>query len=120
MRLRPTVAGKACALVCVMSVAACGGGGGSSPMVQTTGLTDTALVSDGVIAAAHTDRNLQNAWGIASEPNGLFWIADNNSSVSTIYDGTGAPQPLVVGIPAGTNGPSTPTGVVFNGTTDFV
>jgi uncharacterized protein (TIGR03118 family) len=89
-------------------------------MVQTTGLTDTALVSNGVIAAAHTDRNLQNAWGVASEPNGLFWVADNNSNVSTIYDGTGAPQPLVVSIPAGTNGPSTPTGVVFNGTSDFV
>jgi len=65
MRLRPAVAGKACAFVCVMSVAACGGGGGSSPMVQpaTTGLTDTALTSNGVIAAAHTDMNLQNARG---------------------------------------------------------
>ena len=120
MRLRRAVAGKACALACVVSVAACGGGGGSSPMVQTTGLTDTALVSNGVIAAAHTDRNLQNAWGLASGPNGLFWIADNNSNVSTIYDGTGAAQPLVVSIPAGTNGPSTPTGVAFNGTSDFV
>ena len=106
---------------CVITLAACGGGSNStSPIAQTTGLTDTALVSNGVIAAAHTDRNLQNAWGVASAPNGNFWIADNNSNVSTIYDGTGASQPLVVGIPAGTNGPSTPTGVVYNGTADFV
>jgi uncharacterized protein (TIGR03118 family) len=77
-------------------------------------------VSNGVIAAAHTDRNLQNAWGVASAPNGNFWIADNNSNLSTIYDGTGVSQPLVVSIPAGTNGPSTPTGVVYNGTADFV
>jgi len=105
-----------------MSVAACGGGGGSSPMVQpaTTGLTDTALTSNGVIAAAHTDMNLQNAWGIAAAPNGLFWIADNNSNESTAYDGTGAPQAQVVSIAAGVNGPANPTGVVFNRTNDFV
>jgi uncharacterized protein (TIGR03118 family) len=108
-------------VVCVITLAACGGGSNSnSPIAQTTGLTDTALVSNGVIAAAHTDRNLQNAWGVASTPNGNFWIADNNSNLSTIYDGTGASRPLVVSIPAGTNGPSTPTGVVYNGTADFV
>jgi hypothetical protein len=79
-------------VVCVITLAACGGGSsnGSSPIAQTTGLTDTALVSNGVIAAAHTDLNLQNAWGVASAPNCNFWIADNNSNLSTIYDGTGA------------------------------
>ncbi len=121
MRLRPAVAGKACALVCVMSVAACGGGGGSSgAQPATTGLTDTALASNGVIAAAHTDVNLQNAWGIAAAPNGVFWIADNNSNESTAYDGTGAPRAPVVSIAAGVNGPANPTGVVFNRTNDFV
>ena len=106
------------------SVAACGGGssGGSAQMVQpaTTGLTDAALVSDGVIAASHTDSNLQNAWGLAAAPGGPFWIADNNNNKSTIYDGTGASQPPVVTIPAGVNGPSNPTGSIYNGTADFV
>ncbi len=107
-----------------LSVAACGGGGGggggASPMVQHTGLTDAALTSDGVIAAAHTDSNLQNAWGVAFAPGGPIWIADNNSNKATVYDGTGAPQPTVVSIPAGTNGPANPTGQIYNGTGDFV
>src|SRR6266404_5361024 len=91
MRLRPAVAGKACALVCVMSVAACGGGGGSSgAQPATTGLTDTALASNGVIAAAHTDVNLQNAWGIAAAPNGVFWIADNSTNDFVITTATGS------------------------------
>jgi uncharacterized protein (TIGR03118 family) len=90
--------------------------------VATTGLTDTALVSNSsaVVAAAHTDPNLQNAWGVASAPGGPFWIADNNSNKSTIYDGTGALQSPIVSIAAGTNGPANPTGQVYNGTTDFV
>jgi uncharacterized protein (TIGR03118 family) len=123
MRLRPAVAGKVCALICVMSVAACGGGsGGGSSMLQTSsvGLTDSALASNGVIAAAHTDANLQNAWGIAAAPNGVFWIADNNNSESTAYDGTGASPAPVITIAAGINGPANPTGVVFNRTNDFV
>ena len=123
MRLHPAVAGGAFALVFAMLVTACGGGGGGSPMmapVSTTGLTDTALVSDGVIAAAHTDANLQNAWGLAAAPNGVFWIADNNSNVSTAYDGTGATQAPLVTVAAGINGPANPTGIVFNATNDFV
>jgi uncharacterized protein (TIGR03118 family) len=105
-------------------LSACGGGshGGSSPMAaqMTTGLTDTALVSDGVIMAAHTDSNMLNAWGVAAAPGGPFWISDNNSNKATVYDGTGAPQPVIVAIPAGANGPANPTGQVYNGTADFV
>jgi uncharacterized protein (TIGR03118 family) len=86
----------------------------------TTALTDTALVSDGVITAAHTDSNLQNAWGLAAAPGGPFWVADNNSNKSTLYDGNGNLQSLVVTIPAGTNGAANPTGQVYNGTADFV
>ena len=110
-------------VACILSVAACGGGsgsGGSMLQPSTTGLTDSALVSDGVIAAAHTDSNLQNAWGMAFAPGGPLWIADNNSNKATVYDGTGTPQSLVVSIPAGTNGPANPTGQVYNGTADFV
>jgi len=78
------------------------------------------LVSDGVIAAAHTDSNLQNAWGVAFAPGGPFWITDNNSNKVTVYDGAGTPQSLVVSIPAGTNGSANPTGQVYNATADFV
>lgn len=106
-------------------LSACGGGGhgGGATAVTAqmmTGLTDTALVSDGVIMASHTDSNLLNAWGVAVAPGGPFWISDNNSNKATVYDGTGAPQGLVVAIPAGVNGPANPTGQVYNGTADFV
>jgi uncharacterized protein (TIGR03118 family) len=69
-------------------------------------------------AAAHTDNQLLNAWGVAFFPGGPFWIADNNSGLSTLYDGTGVKQGLVVTIPASpSEGPgavSAPTGIVWN------
>jgi len=48
-------------------------------------------------------------------------VADNGTGFSTLYNGIGTKQPLVVTIPVpkGQAGPSNPTGVVFNGTTDF-
>jgi uncharacterized protein (TIGR03118 family) len=122
MQLHRATAASAVSAALVLAVAACGGGGGGgrSAAVATTALTDAALVSDGVIAAAHTDANLQNAWGLVAAPGGPFWVADNNSNKATIYDGTGALQSPVVSIPAGINGPANPTGQVFNGTTDFM
>jgi uncharacterized protein (TIGR03118 family) len=121
MQLHRATAAGAVSAAFVLSVAACGGGGGGGMApVQSSGLTDAALASNGVIAAAHTDSNLQNAWGVAAAPGGPFWIADNNSNEATVYDGNGTPQSLVVSIPAGTNGPANPTGQIYNGTTDFV
>jgi uncharacterized protein (TIGR03118 family) len=80
---------------------------------------ETLLVSDGAVPAAHTDPNLKNGWGVAFNPNGFVWVADNGTNVATLYDGNGVPQTLVVSIPNGTNGPASPTGIVFNGTSDF-
>ena len=79
----------------------------------------TNLVSDGTPAAAHTDANLVNAWGIAFNPTGFVWVADNGTNTSTLYDGNGVPQTLVVAIPAGSGGDASPTGIVFNSTPDF-
>src|SRR5919197_5712414 len=79
------------------------------------------LVSDGA-PANHVDKNLVNAWGIVFNPNGFVWVADNGTGVSTLYDGKGNPQSLVVRIPVaqGSSGSGKPTGIVFNGTNDFV
>jgi uncharacterized protein (TIGR03118 family) len=98
----------------------CGGGNdnGSGPATPQTFAT-TAVVSDGATPAAHTDVNLKNAWGVAFNPKGFVWVADNATSVATLYDGNGVPQSLVVTIPPGTSGSANPTGIVFNGTTDF-
>jgi uncharacterized protein (TIGR03118 family) len=90
---------------------------------------ETDLVSD-QSGPPHKDPNLKNAWGVAFSPDGSpFWIADNNSGKSTLYDGTGAIVPLVVTIPcpkkagAGSGcpaGPAAPTGIVFNTSSGFI
>jgi uncharacterized protein (TIGR03118 family) len=72
------------------------------------------LVSDGSVAAATTDPNLINPWGISYGPTGPFWISNNNSNTTTLYNGAVAKIPLTVNVPG------SPTGQVFNGTTsDF-
>jgi len=79
------------------------------------------LVSDGFVSADHVDQNLVNAWGVVFNPNGVVWIANNHTGTSTLYDGLGNPSALVVTIPAapGSTGPGSPTGIVFNGSSDF-
>ncbi len=73
------------------------------------------LVSDGFLPADHVDQNLVNAWGIAFNATGPVWIANNGSGTSTLYDGTGMPQSLVVQIPTpSANSGGNPTGIVFN------
>jgi uncharacterized protein (TIGR03118 family) len=114
---------SACALV------ACGGGGGgggynvngSSTGGTTSGTSyaATTVVSDAG-ATPYTDARLINAWGIAFNPQGFVWVANNGSSTSTLYDGNGVPQSLVVSIPAGQSGNASPSGIVFNGSADFV
>jgi uncharacterized protein (TIGR03118 family) len=88
---------------------------------QSTGYQRRNLVSDGFIPAENTDPNLVNGWGIAFNPTGPDWVADNGTGVSTLYDGAGKPQPLVVQIPppANATGNGKPTGIVFNGSTGF-
>jgi uncharacterized protein (TIGR03118 family) len=83
------------------------------------------LTSDGSVVAANTDPNLINPWGISYSSTSPFWVSDNGTGVSTLYNGAGQPfpvgSPLVVSIPppAGGTSPSTPTGLVFNGTNSF-
>lgn len=75
------------------------------------------LVSDIEGLADHFDPNLANPWGLAFGPASFptpFWVANNHTDTSTIYNGAGEAFPLVVPVPGG------PTGIVFNGTSDFV
>jgi uncharacterized protein (TIGR03118 family) len=79
------------------------------------------LVSDGGVPAAHIDHHLVNGWGVAFNPFGFVWVADADGMVSTLYDGHGVVQPLVVQIPSPTSSiGGHPTGIVFNGSTGFV
>jgi uncharacterized protein (TIGR03118 family) len=79
------------------------------------------LQSDVPGAADATDPDLVNGWGIAAGPVNPpgpatpWWVSDNGTSKSTLYNGvTGAKQMLVVSVP------HNPTGIVFNGTGEFV
>ena len=101
------------------------------------------LTSDLPGVAQNTDSVLQNAWGVAFTPGASpFWVADNATGCSTLYDGTGLPQPqptpLRVKIPLpGNVVPDTacqmidpnnpnppmnaaPTGIVWSPTTAFL
>jgi uncharacterized protein (TIGR03118 family) len=88
----------------------------------------TNLVSDLPGVAAVTDPNLVNAWGMSHSPTSPWWISDNGTGVSTLYNGSGTPfppgSPLVVTIPpplgsrAGTT--AAPTGNVFNSSSGFI
>jgi uncharacterized protein (TIGR03118 family) len=124
--------------VCLGIVVACGGGGGgggsNQSMTAASGTTfaDTALVSNKsevVATAATIDANLQNPWGIAVAPGLPFWIADNNSNLSTLYSGAGVQETQAItgsaaagiAIPASAAGvQANPTGQIFNGAGGFL
>ncbi|HEY3975099.1 MAG TPA: TIGR03118 family protein [Candidatus Sulfotelmatobacter sp.] len=70
--------------------------------------------------AKHQDSLLQNPWGLAYAPGGAFWISDEASGWSTLYDGSGNLQSLKVVVPSSSGtGAGSPTGIVYNGSTQF-
>jgi uncharacterized protein (TIGR03118 family) len=92
--------------------------------------TQTNLVSDlSTQNAATIDPNLKNPWGLTRSAGSPWWVANNNSGTSTLYDGMGnpilinPPKPAkqtsnAVIVPAPgfePNAQSAPTGIVFNG-----
>ena len=85
--------------------------------------TQTNLVSDLASMAPTHDAHLKNPWGLTRSPDGSpFWIANNNSGTSTLYNGQGNIIPLVVTVPPPKFTPhaqSAPTGIVFNASSDF-
>jgi uncharacterized protein (TIGR03118 family) len=83
-------------------------------------VTVTNLVSDGAVAAAHVDASLLNPWGVSFAPGGEFWVSDNNSGLSTLYDGNGVKDPsIIVNIPGPAGAPGTPTGQVYTAGNGF-
>src|SRR5204862_292740 len=55
----------------------------------------TNLVSDQAGEARFTDAHLLNAWGLVSSPTSPWWVANNGTLTSTLYDGNGVARPLV-------------------------
>src|SRR6202522_4091147 len=78
------------------------------------------LVSNQEKTAKTTDPLLVNAWGLTRAPGSPWWVADEGSGWSTLYDNHGTKESLDVFIPTkGEDGPGQPTGTVFNGSSDF-
>lgn len=84
--------------------------------------TENKLVSDISGNATVLDPNLKNSWGLARSSGSPWWVADNTSGLSTLYQASGTAASLVVTIPTPVGGtpPAAPTGIIFNGTPDFV
>ena len=80
--------------------------------------TQTNLVSNASGIAPVTDPQLINPWGISRGSGSPWWVSDNATGFSTLYNGAGAKQSLVVTIPPAdpTNKKTptgTPTGTIF-------
>src|SRR3954452_8281765 len=69
-----------------------------------------AFIQTNLITSA-SDSDLINPWGISYGPNSPFWVSDNGTGKSTLYNGAGTKLGLVVTMP--NNDPI--TGQVFNG-----
>ena len=78
------------------------------------------ILSDGFIPADHTDSNVVNAWGLVAGPTTPWWIADNGTGKTTLFNiATNAIQATFT-VPGAGGAQGNPTGVVFNGGTGFV
>src|SRR5258708_24290569 len=88
--------------------------------------TQTNLQANAPGMADASDPQLVNAWGLSRTSGSPWWVSDNTTGVSTLYNGPGTKQSLVVTIPpANPNNPKTPTGsptgmIANSSTTDFV
>lgn len=87
----------------------------SSPPLLAAGsnaFKQTNLTSDIPGLAANTDPDLVNPWGMAASGTSPFWVSDNGTGKTTLYNGLGVKQGLVVSMPAGSE---KLTGQVFSG-----
>jgi len=92
----------------------------ASAVAHTNSYQQTNLVSDMAGVANNTDPKLINPWGISFFPGQPFWVADNNSGYSTIYDANGVSQfSVLIPAPPGDASPATPAGTVINQTSGF-
>src|SRR6201982_234426 len=88
--------------------------------------TQTNLVSNTAGVAPVTDPQLINPWGLSRNSGSPWWVSDQATGFSTLYNGAGAKQSLIAAIPPAdpTNKSTpigTPTGTIANGSqTDFL
>lgn len=95
--------------------------GKAIPSKELKDFVQVNLVGDNdEYSPAHIDANLVNGWGITFPTSGPAWVSATGTGLSTVYTGDGniARAPVTIPSPVAATGGS-PTGVIFNGTTDF-
>jgi uncharacterized protein (TIGR03118 family) len=118
--MRFTNLARAGVLVFCAAAAYAGSGYTETDLVVNQQANGVPTLRDGngvVHVAKFFDPNLVNAWGLTASATSPFWVSDNGSSLSTLYNTTGMPQRLVVSIPAPgdpQHASGAPTGAVFN------
>jgi uncharacterized protein (TIGR03118 family) len=100
------------------------GGTTSTPEASTPGsdagltaqmVTQVNLVADTADGGAPVvDTDITNAWGIAFNPSGPAWLADNGTGLLTIWNGKVSPLVVTVPPPGDAAGPAAPSGQIFN------
>jgi uncharacterized protein (TIGR03118 family) len=119
----PTAVGTATfSLTCSGGIYSSNSGSAALTVNAATSFTVTNLVADTAGPARKVDPALVNPWGLVI-PVGTApaWVANNGTSMSTLYDGDGIAQshaaPIVVSFAAGFD----PTGIISNtSSTDFL
>jgi uncharacterized protein (TIGR03118 family) len=88
--------------------------------------TRVNLVSNTAGVARVTDLQLINPWGMSRSPSSAWWVSDQRTGITKVYNGAGTKQSLIVTVPQADpnnkNTPTgTPTGTIFNSSqTDFL
>ena len=78
------------------------------------------LISDGFVPADITHANLVNAWGLVSGPTTPWWIANNGTGTTTLFNASTGTIVTDFIVPGAGGEQGNPTGLVFNGGTGFV
>jgi uncharacterized protein (TIGR03118 family) len=103
-RTRRRLRGAAAVVACLGAAAIAGSPAAAAP----AGYVQHNLVSSIPGLADHTDADLVNAWGLDARATSPWWVSDNGTDLSTLYNAAGTKQGLIVGVS------SAPTGLVAN------
>ncbi len=88
---------------------------GDASTITMQKVTETKLVADTDAGGAPTvDPALVNPWGLAFNPAGPAWIADNGTGLLTVWNGQVLGLQVTVPPPGDAAGPAAPTGQIFN------
>src|SRR5271170_1771673 len=82
--------------------------------ISTAGSNALAQFTQTNLVTNVQDPNLVNAWGLAYGAGSPFWVSDEGTGKSTVYDASGTIVSLVVTIPAAQSGPSGAAAFIFD------